>query len=94
MIKDETVAEPETFELVLPDEPPIGAVVIDRYGRAWQRLARRFGRHWEPAGQLGPGVIPALADVPPLSWGQLLLQRGELTLVYNPEKNTREDTEK
>lgn len=92
MIKNETVAEPETFEIELPDEPPVGSVVIDRFGRAWQRLAgARFGHQWCVAGPLPPVVTP-LADAPQLSWGHLLLQRGEVTLVYTPEKNPREDT--
>lgn len=87
MIENETAAEPEVIGVELPDEPPIGSVVVDRLGRAWQRLGGRlFGRHWEPAGKLGPGFFPELADVPPLSWGQLLVQRGDLTLVYRPEK--------
>ena len=93
MIKNETVAEPETFELALPDEPPVGSVVIDRYGRAWQRLAgSMFGAHWHVTGIL-TSFIPALETAPKLSWGVLLLERGELTLVYTPEKKTtREDT--
>lgn len=92
MIKDKTMAELQTFEVVLPDEPPIGSVVIDRYGRAWQHLAGTpFGHQWCVAGQLPPVVTP-LADASQLSWGRLLLQRGELTLAYTPEKDTREDT--
>lgn len=86
MFKNETVIEPEVFGIELPDEPPTGSVVLDRYGRAWQRLGGRvFGAHWEVTGKLTP-LIPALADVPPLTWGQLLLRRGDLTLVYRPEK--------
>jgi hypothetical protein len=85
MIKNETVAEPETFELVLPDEPPVGSVVIDRYGRAWQRLGGSlFGLNWHVTGRLA-SFIPALDDAPMLRWGYLLLQRGPVTLVHNPK---------
>src|SRR5688500_11149571 len=89
MIKDETVAEPETIEIVLPDEPPVGAVVIDHYGRAWQRLAGSlFGAHWHVTGRL-TSFIPELADAPTLRWGHLLLQRGPVTLVHNPKADEK-----
>jgi len=87
VIKDETVTEPETFDLVLPDEPPVGSVVVDSYGRAWQRLTRALsGSRWCVAGSLIPAFDGMLPGAPELSWGRLLLQRGELTLVYTPEK--------
>lgn len=93
MIKDETVAEPETIEIVLPDEPAQGSVVIDRFGRAWQRLAvSMYGLHWCVAGTLN-SFIPAQDSALQLRWGHLLLQRGPVTLVYTPEKtDNREDT--
>ncbi len=96
MIKDETVTEPETIEIVIPDEPPVGSVVVDRVGRAWQRLETGlYGHHWHVAGKLA-SFIPDLADAPRLSWGHLLLQRGPVTLAFAPEKKkkNREDTQK
>jgi hypothetical protein len=92
VIKDETVTEPESIEIVIPDEPPQGSVVIDRFGLAWQRRGvSAFGMHWCVAGRLG-SIFPN-ADAPQLTWGHLLLQRGPVTLVFSPEKNnTREDT--
>lgn len=72
------------IKLAVPPEPEPGAVVIDRFGRAWQRLAGNlFGACWHPTGKLNP-LIPQAADIPPLTWGALLLRRGMVTLVYTP----------
>jgi hypothetical protein len=94
VIDDETVAEPATFELVLPDEPPPGSVVLDRLGRAWQRLEGDLkGLHWHVAGTLESFFPLGWDGMAQCTWGQLLLQRGPVTLVYRPEKITnREDT--
>lgn len=92
MIKDETIAEPETFEIVIPDELPVGSVVVDRFGRAWQRLAvSMFGAQWCVTGKL-VSLVPGLLDAPQLQWALLLVQRGPVTVIYNPER-TRNDQE-
>ncbi|MFR9807095.1 hypothetical protein ACL02T_33080 [Pseudonocardia sp. RS010] len=64
-----------------PPEPPVGSVVLDKTGRAWQLL--RGMKHWLAAGATGEtGIFGGPA---PYSWTGLLVAYGPLQMVHNPE---------
>ena len=62
------------YAAVIPDEPPIGTIVIDNADRAWQRRVSFTSQHWA-------GVEQECR----LSW-LFLLSRGPVTEVYRPAK--------
>lgn len=75
-------AEREVHAAVMPSEPPIGTVVLDRFDRAWQRRMR-FGTVFTWCG----------ADVEnALRWFDLL-SIGQVTEIYRPEPSSAEPEE-
>jgi len=73
------------YDVSVPAEPPVLSVVLSRSGLAWQRA----GRNWHSAGT--PSVLCPQPGGVALSWAQLLLTYGPVTLVHAPEKDNRED---
>jgi hypothetical protein len=87
IITDQT---PETVAVELPAEPPIGSVVIDRDGMAWQartawqaRVLRGDGRvTWVST---GPRHLFAFGMRPEdglTDWALLVTERSPLTIVH------------
>lgn len=74
---------------IVPDEPPVGSVVLDNDGIAWQRLkVNEPYPHWVPA-QLsfhGP-------DMHSNYWPKLLVDKGPVIELYRPE-GPKGETEK
>ncbi len=90
IITDQT---PETVAVELPAEPPIGSVVIDRDGMAWQartawqaRVLRGDGRvTWVST---GPRHLFAFGMRPEdglTHWALLVTERSPLTIVHVAE---------
>jgi len=69
----------ERISVDVPEQPPIGSVVVDSCGTAWQRRRPLFSTSdgWFPAqcsGQLNQ-----------LHWAHLLTAHGPLDLVHRPD---------
>ena len=90
ILSDQT---PETVAVELPAEPPIGSVVIDRDGMAWQartawqaRVLRGDGRvTWVST---GPRHLFAFGMRPEdglTDWALLVTERSPLTIVHVAE---------
>jgi len=90
ILSDQT---PETVAVELPAEPPIGSVVIDRDGMAWQartawqaRVLRGDGRvTWVST---GPRHLFAFGMRPEdglTDWALLVTERSPLTIVHVSE---------
>lgn len=69
----------DEISIEVPKQPRTGSAVLDREGVAWQRL----GTHW-----LRPGPTPVLLAMKGSDerkeWGDLLLHRGPVRLVWEP----------
>lgn len=74
---------PATYRAELPDEPPPGTAVIDHHGIAWQRCRpNMFGRAmWHSTSRLDHLTGP-------LSWPNLLIERGPVTELHRPATPT------
>lgn len=62
------------LEASVPTEPAEKSVVLDRWGRAWQRS----GDGWRAAGE-----IVSLFGARPTSWSAVLIQCGPVRLVHD-----------
>jgi uncharacterized Zn-binding protein involved in type VI secretion len=71
------VSETAKLAVTIPPEPQEGSVVLDRLNRAWQRI----GPLWCTAGTRIPIFGPAVGA---LRWGQLLLDCGDIELIWSP----------
>ena len=77
MIKTESL----TVELVVPEEPPAGSVVLSKNGQAWQR----FGDVWSCSSlfaMLGSGV----------PWVLLLAKSGPLRILHWADEPVKEES--
>lgn len=62
----------------IPDEPPVGSVVLDKDGLAWQRVKMLDPYpSWVPARQSHHG-LELIANY----WPKLLVDNGPLTLLH------------
>jgi hypothetical protein len=81
---------PETVAVQLPAEPPIGSVVIDRDGMAWQartawqaRVVRGDGRvTWVSTGRRHLFSFGLRPEDGLTSWALLITERAPLTIVH------------
>ena len=87
MITDQT---PEAVAVELPAEPPIGSVVIDRDGMAWQARTAWHARVLRGGGRVtwvstGPRHLFAFGMRPEdglTDWTLLVTERSPLTIVH------------
>lgn len=61
----------ERIQVDVPDQPPIGSVVLDRTGTAWQRRTENDPAPWTSTGS---GTW--------LSWPELLITLGPLDVLH------------
>lgn len=76
----------ERIEMQIPAEPPVGSVVVDEKGRAWQSYSPLIGHlTWVP--NASPQSLLGESPVP-CSWSHLLA-RGPVTVVWRtPAQST------
>lgn len=67
---------------IVPDEPPVGSVVLDNDGIAWQRIGSRDpypnwqATHQDPGSFNGGNMS---------YWSKLLVDKGPLTELHRPD---------
>jgi len=78
--------KPQPLDIVIPDEPPFGSIVLDNEGRAWQAdwAAERAGLVWRTAGPRLPFSFRLGPDTGVTTWPHLCAERTRLTLIYKP----------
>lgn len=64
----------ERIHVDVPEQPPVGSVVLDRTGNAWQRLDEHAVQPWTTT-----------ASGTWLSWAEVLVSRGPLDVVHRAE---------
>ncbi len=66
------------IQICVPDEPPIGSVVVDVHGDAWQR---RSDLSWIRVLTLHPIFVTQPVGS---FWRHLVVDQGPLTVVHTP----------
>jgi|SRR5581483_967282 len=79
------LSAPEVLSPALPPEPPVGSVVLDAKGRAWQRRGSFKGASRWKATHHRMGEA---------TWESLNLAVGPLRVLYNPESMREEDRDR
>lgn len=68
-----------TLSAIIPEEPPVGTVVVTENGKAWQSSRTPFGVRWVRGGY---GMS---FDIWNISWLELIATGGPLTIVWIPK---------
>lgn len=77
--------KPQHLNIVIPDEPPFGSVVLDDEGRAWQAdWAENNTLIWRSAGPRNLLNFGGNVESGWGRWAQLCAQKKRLTLIYRP----------
>ncbi len=80
-----TEQTPETINVDVPPEPPVGSVVLDALGVAWQSHTRDHGgRLWQSAGLRALMTFGGTASGWG-SWAMLITERQPLTLIHRAD---------
>jgi len=76
--------KPEQLDIVIPDEPPFGSIVLDNEGFAWQRNWVGEREMWRSTGMRNAFSFGLSPEGGVTTWAQLCAHRKRLTLVYKP----------
>lgn len=76
------------YEAEIPPEPPVGTVVLDKEGLAWQRISMRKPYPCWVAAQMDFGGGRTNY------WPKLLMEGGPLKELYQPEPAPMSNTAK
>lgn len=76
----------QTLAATVPEEPPVGSVVVTANGYSWQSARTPFGIQWIRGG------YAMNFEEWHLSWLELIAMHGPLTIVWIPTQSG--DTEK
>jgi hypothetical protein len=82
----EALTVPEVVGVEIPAEPARGSVVLDRHGRAWQRVDRYADNPtWSRHRWATPGASIVLFGTAAQPWEHLVVDCGPVTLVHRAE---------
>ena len=81
------LTEPQKIGLEVPPEPGLGAVVLDRSDRAWQRSAKG----WTSTSAVVPSLLGMMNGS--IAWTRLLVDYGPVRVIWDGEKLIEAATE-